>query len=75
MTTASTDTVSATANIDAAGNNQQWGYVKEIGVTNGGLGGVNVLCVAGGTWNAATSTATSLNTVGPCDGFSGQSVF
>ncbi len=68
-------TISANANIDATGGPQAWGYVKEIGTTNAGLAGVN--CVVGGVWNAAATppAASMLNTVGPCDGLSGQSVF
>ncbi len=68
-------TVSANADIDSVGAAQSWGYVKEIGTTNAGLAGVG--CVVGGTWNAAAvpPIADMLNTVGPCDGVSGQSIF
>jgi type IV pilus assembly protein PilA len=68
-------TISADANIDATGGYQSWGYVKEIGTTNAGLAGVG--CAVGGTWNAAAvpPAASMLNTVGPCDATSGQSVF
>ncbi len=70
-------TVSATANIDAAGANQAWGYVKEIGTTGAGLAGLDAACTTAGTWNASLSPpiANMVNTVGPCDGVSGQSVF
>ncbi len=70
-------TATATANIDATGATQQWGYVKEIGTTGGGVGGTNTACLATGVWDAslATPAATALNTVGPCDSTSGQSVF
>jgi type IV pilus assembly protein PilA len=68
-------TVSADADIDATGAMQSWGYVKEIGTTNAGLAGI--ACIAAGTWNAAAvpPAASMLNTVGPCDGVSGQSIF
>lgn len=68
-------TISADANIDAQGANQSWGYVKEIGTTGAGLAGVS--CATTGTWNAAAvpPAADMLNTVGPCDANSGQSVF
>ena len=70
-------TATATANIDAAGANQSWGYVKQIGTTAAGLVGLDVACVATGTWDASAvpPAAAMVDTVGPCDGLSGQSVF
>jgi type IV pilus assembly protein PilA len=70
-------TATATANIDAAGANQSWGYVKQIGTTGAGLAGLDAACVAAGVWNAAATppAANMVDTVGPCDGVSGQSVF
>jgi len=70
-------TATATANIDAAGATQAWGYVKQIGVTGVGLVGLDGTCVPAGIWNAAAvpPVANVLNTVGPCDAVSGQSVF
>ena len=66
-------TISAAADIDGNGattaaNQQFWGYVKGApGVTS--VGGVHAEC-------ALTGTAGNLtNTVGPCVGSSGQSVF
>jgi len=68
-------TATATADIDSDGVFQQWGYVKQIGNTGAGIGGVNAACVAGGVWDAAAATATAIDTVGPCDLTSGQSIF
>ncbi len=70
-------TATATANIDATGATQQWGYVKEIGTTGAGVVGVNAACLTTGTWDASLPipAAAMLNTVGPCDGVSGQSIF
>ena len=69
---------SAAANIDSSGNHQGWGYVKSgntaapvhVGATAG-------KCLATGVWDATLGTpaATLTDTVGPCDGSSGQSVF
>ncbi len=69
---------SAAANIDSSGNHQGWGYVKtgntvapvHVGATAG-------KCLAAGVWDATLTTpaATLTDTVGPCDGSSGQSVF
>ena len=63
----------AAANIDADATNQGWAYVKTGNTTAPTLGG----CAATGTWDAtlATPAATLTDTVGPCDGGSGQSVF
>ena len=68
-------TATATADIDADAVLQQWGYVKQIGVTGAGLPGVNAACLATGIWDAAAGTATAVDTVGPCDVTSGQSIF
>jgi type IV pilus assembly protein PilA len=64
---------SAAANIDSAGDNQGWAYIKTGNVETPLNGG----CVATGTWDGtlATPAATLTDTVGPCDGGSGQSVF
>ena len=65
--------VSGAANIDSTGNNQAWGYVK-----TGNTGTpVNSECAATGVWDATLGTpaATLTDTVGPCNGASGQSVF
>lgn len=65
--------VSAAANIDSTGNNQAWGYVK----TGNAAAPVNTECAASGVWDRDLSTpaATLTDTVGPCNGGSGQSVF
>ena len=68
-------TATATADIDADLAVQQWGYVKQIGNTGVGIAGVNAACVPGGVWDAAAGTATAIDTVGPCDLTSGQSIF
>ena len=61
-------TISAAADIDGNGADQFWGYVKGApGVTS--VGGVHAECALTGTAGALT------NTVGPCVGSSGQSVF
>jgi len=61
----------AAADIDSDNTNQGWAYVKTGNTTAPNLGG----CAATGTWDTGASTATVLDTVGPCDGGSGQSVF
>ena len=70
-------TISASADIDATGaaTRQSWGYVKPVGVTILGIIGLDANCVAAGTWDPVALTATSLNTVAPCDAISGQSQF
>jgi type IV pilus assembly protein PilA len=70
-------TASATADIDGDGAvTQQWAYVKQIGTTGvGDASGYNAACLATGVWDAAAGTATALDTVGPCDVNSGQSIF
>ena len=71
-------TVSAIADIDGDGvaNAQSWGYVKPapgpVG-TPGVAGQGN--CQATGVWDAIAGAAALLDTVGPCDATSGQSVF
>jgi type IV pilus assembly protein PilA len=68
----------AAADIDGNGTNQNWGYVKP---TPGNAATVaapaNVtLCVNTGMFNAGNAGAQDLlETVGPCDGASGQSEF
>jgi type IV pilus assembly protein PilA len=77
-------TASAIANID--GDNpatiQIWGYVKPDSQGNNGqasalLGVPGGACAATGTWNHSANppAANLLETVGPCDAQSGQSVF
>lgn len=70
-------TATATADIDANAVFQSWGYVKQIGVTGAGLVGLDAACVANGVWNAAAvpPAANAVDTVGPCTGTSGQSIF
>ncbi len=70
----------AMADIDADGATNAWAYVKPV------LGAANTTaadvlsggqCANTGTWNAAAAppAATLLETVGPCDATSGNSVF
>jgi type IV pilus assembly protein PilA len=70
-------TATATADIDADAVTQQWGYVKQIGNTGAGIAGQNAACGLNGVWDAAAvpPAATAMDTVGPCDGTSGQSLF
>jgi type IV pilus assembly protein PilA len=74
-------TASAMADIDNDAATQLWGYVKpDANGANGqtsNLVGANGPCVPTGVWNpaAATPGPSLLETVGPCDAFSGQSVF
>lgn len=71
-------TATALADIDNDAVNQGWGYVKpDANGLNGQAGGLGANCAGTGMWNpaAATPAATLLETVGPCDATSGQSVF
>ena len=68
-------TISAAADIDADGVNQNWGYVKPVTGTTAGIGGVHAACVAGGLPNPVVGGPALLSTVGPCVLTSGQSVF
>jgi len=64
-------TVSATADIDADTVLQSWGYVHGPAP----VAGVHATCLATGTWDGIAATATLFDTVGPCDGTSGNNVF
>ena len=72
-------TASALADIDSDAVTQSWGYVKPDGAgANGqvaGLAGTNGACPGTGTYNAVSGLNDLLQTVGPCEQFSGQSVF
>ena len=68
-------TVSAQADIDVDGTLQSWGYMKPVPGTVTGVAGVAATCVAAGVWNATSNAADIIDTVGPCDAVSGQSVF
>ncbi|MFP8880599.1 MAG: hypothetical protein VCE43_14790, partial [Myxococcota bacterium] len=68
----------ASADIDNTGNPQGWGYVKTGNTTAPfNATAANGECVAGGVWDSTLGTpaATLTDTVGPCNGSSGQSVF
>ena len=72
-------TITATADIDgdgaAAATQQSWGYIKPVGVTVTGSIGLDAACLATGVWDPVALTSTALNTVGPCNATSGQSIF
>ena len=79
-------TASAVADIDGDGTFQIWGYVKPdpatvvpgpgTGVASGQNGGAaGAPCAITGVYNPQTTAADLLETVGPCDNTSGQSVF
>jgi type IV pilus assembly protein PilA len=72
-------TITASADIDgdgaAAATMQSWGYVKPVGTTIVGSPGLDAACVNTGVWDPVALGATSLNTVGPCNATSGQSIF
>jgi len=66
-------TARATGDLDADTVNQVWGYVKSTAAGANGL--VSGVCPATGTYNAVSLANDLLDTVGPCDNVSGQSVF
>ena len=72
-------TASASADIDGDTNLQLWGYVKADPTGANGqasaLTGANGACVATGVYNAVSMAQDLLETVGPCDNGSGQSIF
>ena len=62
---------SAAANIDAADSNQGWAYIK----TGNSATPLNGGCLAAGAYDATSGAKDLTDTVAPCDGASGQSVF
>ena len=66
-------TASAQADIDVDAALQSWGYMKPVPGTILGVAGAG--CPNSGVWDATLSTATIVDTVGPCNATSGQSVF
>ena len=79
-TPATTYTASASANIDGnASEDQAWGYVKNTGdlTTPIAVAGLHAVCAITGTWDASQGKLSKslFDTVGPCDGTSGQSWF
>ena len=69
-------TVSAQADIDANALPQTWGYVKDLPAAGAlGLAGGAGVCAAAGIYNAQTLANDILDTVGPCNAISGQSLF
>jgi type IV pilus assembly protein PilA len=67
-------TVTAQADIDANATPQSWGYIKDLPAA-GPLGLAGTGCAATGVYNAQSLAADIMDTVGPCDATSGQSVF
>jgi type IV pilus assembly protein PilA len=68
----------AQADIDDDGVHQYWAYVKPVpGAANyaGAAPAIAGTCLAAGVYNTATQATDLLETVGPCDNQSGQSVF
>jgi type IV pilus assembly protein PilA len=66
-------TSTAVADIDGDAVTQTWGYVKPL---PGGAGAVAVgVCPATGVYNPVSMLNDLLETVGPCDATSGQSIF
>jgi hypothetical protein len=72
---AALDTYAADAlsNLDNDGTNNNWGYIKSVGSVAPVAGTLG--CPAGGVYNPVSMANDLFNTVGPCDGQSGQSVF
>lgn len=72
-------TAAAVADIDGDDEDQLWGYVKALpDGSNGqasGLTGENGACPGTGVYNPVSVANDLLETVGPCDAQSGQSIF
>jgi type IV pilus assembly protein PilA len=74
-------TAAAVADLDNDGVEQIWGYVRPLQDETGGqpstmTGGLAAApCAATGTWDSIAGAAVRLESVGPCDATSGQSVF
>ena len=74
-------TAAAAADLDGDGVPQLWGYVRPLVDGSGAqpstlTGGQPAApCPATGTWNGTTGANVLLDTVGPCDATSGQSIF
>ena len=68
-------TADAQSDIDNDGTNNSWGYVKGIDSLGSSAVAGNFNCLATGTYSAATMNVDQLETVGPCNAMSGQSVF
>jgi type IV pilus assembly protein PilA len=74
-------TASAVADLDGDGVLQIWGYVHALETGAGGVpstlagGQPAAPCAATGTWDPIANAGNRLDTVGPCEATSGQSVF
>ena len=66
----------AVGDLDADGTQSNFGYIHPGVANQPGLPGpLNGICVAGGTYDAATNAQDLLNTVGPCTANDGASLF
>jgi type IV pilus assembly protein PilA len=74
-------TAAAIADLDGDGIAQIWGYVRPLSDQSGGqpstlTGGAPAApCAATGTWDSIGGAANLIDSVGPCNASSGQSVF
>jgi len=68
-------TAEANADIDADGVLQYWGYVKPLPGGAGAVASLSGTCPVTGVYNPVSMANDLLETVGPCDNVSGQSVF
>ena len=68
-------TIGARSNLDADVNFNTWGYVKPVTGGSVGIVGPFGTCEATGVFNDSSRAMDLLNQLGPCDGFSGKTVF
>ena len=68
-------TAAARSDIDNDGNFNTWGYVRPVAGTSIGVVGPFGTCEASGAFNELTQTDDLLREVGPCDRFSGKTIF
>ena len=68
-------TAEAQADIDGDAVRQTWGYVKPLQDNTGAIGGPFNICTIAGVFNPVSGVNDLLETVGPCNNTSGQSVF
>ena len=68
----------AHSDIDGDGMNNDWAYVKPIpgmAAYGGPAPAVGAMCINTGVYDPISTNTTLLETVGPCDNVSGQSIF
>jgi type IV pilus assembly protein PilA len=68
-------TAEAQGDIDGDAVLQTWGYVKPLQDNTGAIAGPYGICTAAGVFNPVSGVNDLLETVGPCNNTSGQSVF